>query len=78
MIVTNFGVYISNNTPQNFRARFYAVSSLSFAIGAALGTSLMGKYMDIFGVIAVWPLVFFLALMGASGMYVLKIKTEKI
>jgi MFS family permease len=78
MIVTNFGVYIANNTPQNFRARFYAVSSLSFAIGAALGTSLMGKYMDIFGVIAVWPLVFFLALMGASGMYVLKIKTEKI
>ena len=77
MIVTNFGVYIANNTPQNFRARFNAVTSLSFAIGAALGTSLMGKYMDIFGVKAVWPLVFFLALFGAAGMYVLKIKTEK-
>jgi hypothetical protein len=37
----------------------------------------MGKYMDIFGVKAVWPLVFFLALFGAAGMYVLKIKTEK-
>jgi len=77
MIVTNFGVYIANNTPQNFRARFNAVTSLSFAIGAALGTSLMGKYMDIFGVKAVWPLVFFLALFGAAGMYVLKSKTEK-
>ena len=77
MIVTNFGVYIANNTPQNFRARFNAVASLSFAIGTALGTSLMGKYMDILGVQAVWPLVFFLALLGAAGMYVLKIKMEK-
>jgi MFS family permease len=78
MIVTNFGVYIANNAPQNFRARFNAVTSLSFAIGAALGTSLMGKYMDIFGVKAVWPLSFFLALFGSAGMYLLKIKTEKI
>ena len=77
MCVTNFGVYIANNTPQNFRARFNAVTSLSFAIGAALGTSLMGQYMDILGVRAVWPLVFFLSLLGALGMYVLKIKTEK-
>jgi MFS family permease len=77
MIVTNFGVYIANNTPQNFRARFNAVTSLSFAIGAALGTSLMGKYMDIFGIKDVWPLVFFLALFGALAMYVLKIKTVK-
>lgn len=76
MIVTNFGVYIANNTPQNFRARFNAVTSLSFAMGTALGTSLMGKYMDILGVQAVWPLVFFLALFGAAGMYLLKIKTE--
>jgi MFS family permease len=78
MIVTNFGVYIANNAPQNFRARFNAVTGLSFAIGAALGTSLMGKYMDIFGVTAVWPLAFFLALFGSAGMYLLKIKTEKI
>ncbi|MEK6264752.1 MAG: MFS transporter [Clostridium sp.] len=78
MIVTNFGVYIANNAPQNFRARFSAVTGLSFAIGGALGTSLMGKYMDIFGVKAVWPLAFFLALFGSAGMYLLKIKTEKI
>lgn len=76
MNATNFGVYISNNTPQNFRARFNAITSLSFAIGAALGTSLMGKYMDVLGVNAVWPLVFFLSLFGALGMYILKIKSE--
>jgi len=77
MVVTNFGVYIANNTPQNFRARFNAVTTLRFAIGAALGTLLMGQYMDNLGVKAVWPLVFFLALIGAIGMYILKIKTEK-
>lgn len=76
MIAVNFGVYIANNTPQNFRARFNAVSSLSYAIGAALGTSLMGKYMDTLGVQAVWPLVFFLGLFAAAGMYILKIKTQ--
>jgi MFS family permease len=76
MIAVNFGVYIANNTPQNFRARFNAVSSLSYAIGAALGTSLMGKYMDVLGVQAVWPLVFFIGLFGAAAMYILKIKTQ--
>ncbi len=76
MLVTNFGVYIANNTPQNYRARFNAVTSLSWGIGAALGTSLMGRYMDYFGVKAVWPLVFFLSASGAAGMYLLKLKTE--
>jgi len=77
MIVTNFGVYIANNTPQNYRARFNAVSSLSWAIGAALGTSLIGRYMDYFGVYAVWPLIFFLGIIGSGGMYLFKIRTEK-
>lgn len=77
MMVTNFGVYIANNTPQNYRARFNAVSSLSWAIGAALGTSMIGRYMDFFGVFAVWPLAFFLGLLGSAGMYLLEIRTEK-
>jgi MFS family permease len=77
LIVTNFGVYIANNTPQNFRARFNAVTSLSWAIGSVIGTSVMGVYMSSFGVKAVWPLVSCLGIIGAAGMYVLKIKTEK-
>ncbi len=77
IIVTNFGVYIANNTPQNFRARFNAVSSLSWATGAALGTSLVGRYMDYFGVEAVWPLVFFLGLLASASMYLLEARTRK-
>jgi len=76
MLVTNFGVYIANNTPQNYRARFNAVTSLSWSIGAALGTSLIGRYMDRFSVESVWPLLFFLSLLGGTGMYMLRLKTE--
>lgn len=76
-ISTNFGTYIANNTPQNFRARFSAVTSLSWVIGAVSGTSIMGKYMDHFGVQAVWPLTFLLGIIGACGMYSLNIKSKK-
>lgn len=76
IMVTNFGVYIANNTPQNFRARFNAISSLSWAVGAALGTSLMGRYMDFFGVKAVWPLLFYLGLAGSAGMYMLEFRSN--
>ena len=76
LIVTNFGVYIANNTPQNFRARFNAVTSLSWAAGAILGTSAMGKFMDVYGVTSVWTLVMIFAMIGAIGMHLLKIKTE--
>jgi MFS family permease len=77
LIVTNFGVYIANNTPQNFRARFNAVTSLSWAVGSVIGTSVMGLYMSFFGIKAVWPLVSCLGVIGAAGMYILKIKTER-
>lgn len=76
MNATNFGVYIANNTPQNFRARFNAVTSLSWGIGAVIGTSFMGRYIDYMGINAVWPLVSVMALIGAAGMYLLKLKTE--
>jgi MFS family permease len=58
--MTNFGVYIANNSPKNFRARFNAVSSLSFSLGSTLGSSVMGAYVDYAGLDAVWPLVFVL------------------
>lgn len=77
MMMTNFGVYIANNTPQNYRARFNAISSLSWGIGTALGTSLVGRYMDYFGVKAVWPLVFILGIIGAGSLHLLKVRTEK-
>ncbi|MBB6217277.1 MFS family permease [Anaerosolibacter carboniphilus] len=56
LVVTNHGVYMANNSPKNFRGRFNSIGALSWASGSALGTSLMGRYMGIMGVRAVWPL----------------------
>lgn len=74
MISTNFGVYIANNTPQNFRGRFNAFSSMSYVAGAMIGTAVMGRYIDRFGVNAVWPLCFVLASLAAAGTYMLHLK----
>lgn len=64
----NFGVYITNHTPQNFRARFNAVTNLSFSIGAILGTALIGRYIDYKDIYSVWWLVGAFAVVGTIGM----------
>jgi len=64
----NFGVFIVNQTPQNFRARFNAVSSLSFAVGSILGTAIVGQYIDHYDVYSVWYLVAGLSTIGTLGM----------
>lgn len=77
LIVTNFGVYVANNSPQNFRARFSSVGSLSWAVGGALGTSLVGKYIGLKGIVAVWPLTFFLAFISTILMLYLQLYSIK-
>jgi len=77
----NFGVFIVNQTPQNFRARFHAVSSLSFAVGSIIGTALVGYYIDRYNVYTVWYLIAGLSTIGTLGMlYVrtLVIKGERL
>lgn len=71
LVVTNSGVYIANNSPENFRARFSSISSLSWAIGGALGTSVAGKYMDVYGVRSIWPLTGILAVISGALMAIL-------
>ena len=71
LVSINYGVYLSNRSPQNFRARFNALSSLSWALGALIGTYFIGLYMDAVGVKAVWPLVASVSGLGAIGMYIL-------
>ena len=78
LVVTNFGVYLSNNSPRNFRARFSAVGSLSWAIGGAFGTSIIGIYIDYAGIKALWPLIFFIAFTGVVLMTLLLIYSRSI
>lgn len=68
LVVTNFGVYLADNSPSNFRARFSAVGSLSWSIGAALGTSVAGKFIQEVGLNYIWLLTFILSMIGTAGM----------
>lgn len=77
LIVTNFGTYVANNSPANFRARFSAVGSLSWALGSTIGTSLMGKYISMMGIDMVWPLTFVLSCISSLLMFGLYIYTKR-
>jgi MFS family permease len=69
LVVTNFGVYMADNSPSNFRARFNAVGSLSWSIGGALGTSIAGIFIQETGLRYIWLLAFILSVCGVIGMY---------
>lgn len=69
LVMTNFGVYIADNSPSNFRARFNAISSLSWAMGTALGTSVAGKFIQEIGLNYIWTLTFILSIVGTIGMF---------
>lgn len=75
LVVTNHGVYMANNSPKNFRGRFNSIGALSWASGSALGTSLMGRYMGIAGIRAVWPLTAGVAGIAAISMLMLHVYT---
>lgn len=69
LVVTNFGVFLADNSPSNFRARFNAVGSLSWSLGAALGTSLAGKFIQELGLDYIWLMTFIVSVAGITGMY---------
>ena len=77
LVVTNFGVYLADNSPSNFRARFNAVGSLSWALGAALGTSVAGKFIQEIGLNYIWPLTFVLSIIGTGGMFGILVFSRK-
>ncbi len=70
----NFGVYITSQTPANFRARFNAITNMSFAIGAILGTAIIGIYIDHFSITMAWPLIAVSSAIGTGGMFYLSFK----
>lgn len=77
LVVTNFGVYLANNSPSNFRARFNAIGSLSMSLGAALCTSISGKFIQEIGLNYIWVFTFILSIIGIVGMYGIYISGNK-
>lgn len=77
LIRTNLGTYLANNSPVNFRARFSTLGCLSWAIGATFGTSVMGKYINLMGINAVWPLIFLLSIIASFFMLILHLYSKR-
>lgn len=71
------GVYVANNSPNNYRARLNAVSSIGHAVGASLSTAVSGIYIEYNGVKSIWILVFVISLVAAVLMYSLRKRTSK-
>ena len=77
LMATNFGVYIVNNSPRNYRARFSALGNLSFSTGGALGTSFMGVYIGFMGINSVWHFIFVISCVSAILMSLLSIYSSR-
>lgn len=73
----NFGVYITSQTPANFRARFNAIINMSYAIGAILGTAIIGIYIDHFSISMAWPLIAGSSAIGTIGMFYLALRENR-
>ncbi len=69
LTVTHNGVYIACHAPVSHRARFNALQTFSYGVGNCLGPVLMGKFITVHGLSAVWTLTFFLGCAGAAAMY---------
>ncbi len=72
LVVTNFGVYVANNSPSNYRATFSALGSISWSVGGAFATSLGGLYIHSFGLNALWNLVIIIGLATSVCMLILR------
>jgi len=72
---TNVNVYIANHTPISHRGRFNSILPIIVGSGFAIGPPVMGRYIEIAGVHAIWPLTGLLSLVCAGalgGLYLLE------
>lgn len=68
---------MANNSPSNYRARINAIMNLGRFLGTALSTFFSGTYIQIYGCRTLWFLVFFISIISAILMLVLKIFSTK-
>ncbi|NRT89603.1 MFS transporter [Clostridium beijerinckii] len=71
------GVYVANNSPSNYRARLNAIMNLGRFLGTALSTFFSGAYIQVYGYKTLWFLIFFISIISAILMFVLKIFSVK-
>ncbi|PAB57740.1 MFS transporter [Anaeromicrobium sediminis] len=78
LAATNSGVYIANHTPISHRGRVNSIIPLIQGTGEAYSPPIMGRFIQQYGIVMVWPFTFVLGLVGALGMYILYFVENKL
>ena len=68
---TNTNVYIASHTPISHRGRFNALLPIVIGTGFALGPPVMGKFIELYSVELVWPLMALISLFSAGALTLL-------
>ncbi len=65
---TNTNVYVASHTPISHRGRFNSILPIISGTGFALGPPVMGKFIELFEVALVWPLMAGLSLFSGAAL----------
>lgn len=68
LMATNTNVYIASHTPISHRGRFNSLLPIVIGTGFALGPPVMGKFIELYSVELVWPLMALLSLLSAGSL----------
>jgi len=74
---TNTNVYIANHTPISHRGRFNSILPVIIGAGFALGPPVMGQYIEMMSVRAVWPLMAGISLFGAAALVIVYLREKQ-
>jgi MFS family permease len=65
---TNTNVYIASHTPISHRGRFNSILPIIIGTGFAIGPPVMGKFIELYSVVWVWPLMAGLSLFSCAAL----------
>lgn len=65
---TNTNVYIASHTPISHRGRFNSLLPIVIGTGFAFGPPVMGKFIEIYSVEQVWPLIALVSLFSTGSL----------
>lgn len=72
LVAINSSAFIANNTPSSHRGRISSIIPIVSGAGYAFGPMIMGKVIDSRGIFSAWIIVMIISLVGAIGMFLLK------
>ncbi len=77
LVAINQGAFVASKTPASHRGRISSILPLISGAGYAFGPIIMGTFIDLYGMLSGWMLIFSVVGVGAIGMYLLELMDRK-